>query len=66
MIASDITQTDDIKIGLLIGANCMKALEPVKVTSITDGDPSARQTRLGRCNVAPVINLIGKKSIGCN
>ena len=29
VIASDITQTDGIKVGLLIGANCMKALEPL-------------------------------------
>ena len=27
-IKSEITQTDDIEIGMLIGANCMKALEP--------------------------------------
>ena len=31
LITSDITQTDGIKVGLLIGANCMKALESLKV-----------------------------------
>ena len=38
MITSDITQTDGIKVGLLIGANCIKALEPLKVISSVDGD----------------------------
>ena len=31
VIPSDITQPDGIKVGLLIGANCMKALESLKV-----------------------------------
>ena len=31
MIPSYITQPDGIKVGLLIGANCMKALESLKV-----------------------------------
>ena len=47
VITSDITQTDGIKVGLLIGANCMKALEPLKVISSVDGDPYTYQTRLG-------------------
>ena len=38
VITSDITKTDDIKVGLLIGAKCMKALEPLKVISSVDGD----------------------------
>lgn len=29
VIASEITQTDDVQVGLLIGANCMKASEPL-------------------------------------
>ena len=33
VITSVITQTDDIKVGLLIGANFMKALEHLKVIS---------------------------------
>ena len=39
VIASDITQTDGIKDGLLIGANCMKALEPLKGISSIEGGP---------------------------
>ena len=31
VIPSDITQPDGIKVGLLIGAKCMKALESLKV-----------------------------------
>ena len=30
-ITAEITQDDDIEVGILIGANCMKALEPVKI-----------------------------------
>ena len=66
MIASDITQTDGIKVGLLIGANCMKALEPMKVISSVDSSPYAYRRRLGWCIVGPNINMVGKKSIGCN
>ena len=29
-ISREITQQDDIEIGMLIGANCMEALEPLK------------------------------------
>ena len=66
VIASDITQSDGIKVGLLIGANCMKALEPKKVISSVDGSPYAYRRRLGWCIVGPNINIVGKKSIGCN
>ena len=66
VIASDITQTDGIKVGLLIGANCMKTFEPLKVISSEDGGPYAYQTRLGWCIVGPVFNMVGKKPIGCN
>ena len=30
-ISSEITQADDVEVGLLIGSNCMKALETLKV-----------------------------------
>ena len=61
----NITQTDGIKVGLLIGANCMKVLEPLKAISSFDGGPYAYQTRLGWCVVGH-INMFGKKSIGYN
>ena len=66
VIASDITQTDGIKAGLLTDANYMEALESLKVISSVDGGPYAYQTRLGWCIMDPIINMVGKKSIGFN
>ena len=37
IISSEIAQTDDVEIGVLIGANCMKALEPLKVIASYNG-----------------------------
>ena len=64
-ISSEITQTDDIEVGLLIGTNCMKALEPLKVTAGNNGGPYAYQTCLGWCIVGPIGNMVGKDSTGC-
>ena len=36
-ISSEITQTDDVEVGLLIGVNCMKALEPLRVIASNNG-----------------------------
>ena len=38
-IAKEVPKVSDIEIGLLIGANCAKALEPQEVISIKDGGP---------------------------
>ena len=65
-ISSEITQTDDVEVGLLIGANCMKALEPLKVIASNNGGPYAYQTRLGWCIVGPISNMVGKDSVGCH
>ena len=46
VIPSDITKTDAIKVGLLIDANYIKALES-KVISNVDGGTYPCQTRLG-------------------
>ena len=35
-ISSEITQ-NDVEVGVLIGANCMKALEPMKVIASNNG-----------------------------
>ena len=64
-ISSEITQTDDIEVGLLIGANWMKALEPLKVIAGNNGGPYAYQTCLGWCIVGPIGNMVGKDSVGC-
>ena len=40
-------QKDDIQVGILIGANCMKALEPTKIIHSEGGGLYAYKTRLG-------------------
>ena len=65
-ISPEITQIDDVEVGLLIGANCMKALEPLKVIASNTGGPYAYQTRLVWCIVGPISNMVGKDSIGCH
>ena len=57
-ISNEIVQKDDVQVGLLIGANCMKALEPTKIIHSEGGGPYAYKTRLGWCVVGP-INCIG-------
>ena len=64
-ISSEITQTD-VDIGLLIGANYMRALKPLKVITSNNGGPYAYQTHLGWCIVGPINNMVGKDSIGCH
>ena len=49
-----------------IGANDIKALEPLKVIAINNGGPYAYQTRLEWCIVGPISNMVGKDSIGCH
>ena len=65
-ISSEITQIVDVEVGLLIGANCMKAVEPLKVIASNNGGPFVYQTRLGWCIVGPINNMVGKDSIGCH
>ena len=56
----------DIEIGMLIGANCMKALEPLKIIPSKDGGPYAYQTKLGWCIVGPIQNVGHQNSLKCN
>ena len=58
-ISSEITQTDDTEVGLVIGANCIKVLEPLKVIVSNNGAPYTYQTCLGWCIVGPISNMIG-------
>ena len=46
-ISNEIVQNDDVHVGLLIGANCMKALEQTRILQSQDGGPYAYKTRLG-------------------
>ena len=42
-----INKRDDISVGLLIGANCTKALETLNIIPSCDNGPYKFQTRLG-------------------
>ena len=65
-ILNGIVQKDDVQVGLLIGANCMKALEPTKIMNREGGGPYAYKTKLGSCVVGP-INCISKgNTASCN
>ena len=65
-VSSEIIQTGDTEVGLLIGAICMKALEPLKVIACNNGGPYACETHLEWCIVGPISNTVGKDSIGCH
>ena len=44
-ISNEIVQNDNVHVGLLIGANCMKALELTRILQSQDGGPYAYKTR---------------------
>ena len=65
-ISNEIVQKDDVQVGLLIGANCMKVLEPTKIIHSEGGGPYVCKTKLGWCVVGPT-NCISKGiTTGCN
>ena len=51
LISNETVQRDDIQAGLLIGVNCMKALERIKIIPSEGGGPYTYKTRLGWCVV---------------
>ena len=53
-IMDKISEIDGISVGLLIGANCTKALEPFNIILSCDNGTYAFQKRLGWCIVGPV------------
>ena len=55
---------ESIPAGLLIGGNCVKALEPCSVISSENNGPCAIRTRLGWCIVGPMD--ANSSQIGCN
>ena len=55
-ITAEITQDNDIEVGMLIGANCMKALEPVEIIASQDGGAYAYKTELDWCIVGPIVS----------
>ena len=64
-LVDKVPRKSDIEIGLLIGANCAKALEPQEVIPSKDGGPFAFRSPLGWCVVEPLTKGT-KKSITCN
>ena len=52
-VARTLPGVRDIPLGLIIGNNCPKALEPLEVVASKDGGPYAKRTRLGWCVSAP-------------
>ena len=65
-ISNEIVQNDDVRVGLLIGANCMKALEPTRILQSQDGGLYAHKTRLGWYVVGPINCTAKNCSISCS
>ena len=57
-ITEEISHSDDVKVELLIGANCTRALEPVQVICWQRWRPYAMKTVLGWCIVGPTACTI--------
>ena len=65
-ISNEIVQEEDFVVGFLIGANCMKALEPIKIIPSKEDGPYIYKTLLGWCIVVPIINTETERSISCH
>ena len=65
-VTSQLSHSNDLSVGLLIGANCTKAVEPIEVLQIRNGCPYyAFRTRRGWCVVLPV-NGNSQNYVSCN
>ena len=65
-IADEITQTENISIGILIGGNCSRAMELLEVIPSKNGGPYAFRTLLGWCIVGQVGAGGNNASVACN
>ena len=65
-VLDKINEDDNISVGLLIGANCTKALELIDVIPSKNGGPYAIKTRLGWCIVGTVIGTRSRQGMHCN
>ena len=66
-ITKCIARDDEVSVDLLIGTNCIQALEPISVISSQDGVPYAPQTILGWCIAGPIECTSGKVGgFSCN
>ena len=65
-ITTEITQDDDIEVGMLIGTNCMKALEPVETIDNEDGGSFAHKSKLGWFIIGPIVSNKNGEALRCN
>ena len=66
-ILHEISQSSDVEIGLLIGANCSKALEPNKIIPRKNGGLYAFRTILGLCVVGAVQREVDlERNLSCH
>ncbi|XP_066929860.1 uncharacterized protein [Clytia hemisphaerica] len=64
-IENELPNTTSLKVGILIGANCLKAIEPLKVIPSQDDGPFAFKTKLGWCVVGPISSSRSSDTISC-
>ena len=64
-IVGKVSQKENISVGLLIGANCTKALEPIDIILSKDNAPNAFKSKFGWYTVGPV-NGTSRKEICWN
>ena len=64
-IADKIIQGKDISIGILIGGNCSKALEPLEVIPSNDGGRYAFRTLLWLCIVGHIGQAASSSTVSC-
>ena len=65
-ITAEMTQDDDIEVGMLIGANCRKVLEPVEIIASQEEGLYAYKTKLGWCLVGPTVSKENGETLRCN
>ena len=65
-ISNEIVQRAYVQVSLLIGANCMKALEPTQIIHSEGGGPYAYKTRLSWCIVDPINCTTEEITMSCN
>ena len=65
-IKAEVNASDNIEVTLLIGANCVKALEPYELYASKNGGPYAFRTLLGWCIVGPMYSQNKSEKLSCN
>ena len=65
-IVNKVPQEKDIEVGLLIGVNCARALEPQEVISCKNGGPFAFSSHSAWCVIGPSTKTKKKGAISCN